>query len=682
MDAAIAQLESLSSSSSFTARDQAELTQLRVTKRALEASLQGPSPDPKRPRVTQSPPLDLVAAPGALPPPSVMTSQFLLQQGGSSARGVATCPVAMGFATLTATSEPSDEDLRAIHSVCDRRAYDALRQSAPVGPIRLVDCSRGSLVEYEDESVMEGSTVDTGQVFAFPMSPLFAWREDGPYAFNLSNWHMYELLEVIPNPALDVTQSASESFWLASCGTMFPPRLGVDVCFTQTGSHRLLLPNLPPSMVNPLNKEAFHRRRRALDDREASLSPRPRSSPSRLSRSRLPAGTYLDDSAYLSDDGADQKADAGCKALTDDDGIVRTFASPAARATRKDMKAYWRLMTDTKRLILLPDNCFDTSTWESAVDLFVDGDPPENCHPDRRSFFTARVLRETVVCTDPTLAFQARTLHWVTYDWLTLSIFHFLPNPVDFTTLDLAHGSDQSICAVLARAIEGWNLWMHAFFDHRYNQAFPQVLAWLRSENRDMLPLHSGYHLRFMIEGLFCSFHKAITAGGSPTRFDDITFQQPDAAWRLMLALDNDFVTKVVTRDPSPHPWFQRVLKARVILGCPISRNGGKSFTTPTNPPSQAPPTLAVPDALPPSSTTTKTPQPCPFHVAFLLQVSGSKGLAPPCKFQSACFNLHRPLKDFTVSAIEGGLGPVKVGPLREAILAALHDPANMSRFL
>jgi hypothetical protein len=150
----------------------------------------------------------------------------------------------------------------------------------------------------------------------------------------------------------------------------------------------------------------------------------------------------------------------------------------------------------------------------------------------------------------------------------------------------------------------------------------------------------------------------------------------------LMLALDNDFVTKVVTRDPSPHPWFQRVLKARVILGCPISRNGGKSFTTPTNPPSQAPPTLAVPDALPPSSTTTKTPQPCPFHVAFLLQVSGSKGLAPPCKFQSACFNLHRPLKDFTVSAIEGGLGPVKVGPLREAILAALHDPANMSRFL
>jgi hypothetical protein len=494
--------------------------------------------------VTKSPSLALAGTPRDLPPTSVVTSQFLLQQAGRSAGGTAMCAVAMAFATLTSTYEPSDEDLRAIHSVCDRRAYDPLRQSSSVGPIRLVDFSRGSIVEYEDESVMEGGTVNTGQVFAFPMSPIFTWHMEGPYAFPSSNWHMYELVEVIPNPVLDV--APSESFLLASCGTMFPPRPGVDVCFTQTGSHRLLLPNLPPSMVSPINSDAFRRRRLVWEDREAMLSPRSGSSPSRLSRSRLTAGTCLD-SAYLSDDGADNKADAGCKAWTDDD-------EKAARATCKEMKAYWRLMSDFKVVILLPDNCFDTTTWESAVNQFMCGNPPAGCHPDRRSFLMAWVLREALVCTNPTLALNARTLHWVSDDWLTLSIFHFLLNPGDLTAVDLAHSSDQQIRALFVRAIEGWNLWMHAFFDHRYDHAFPQVLAWLRTVNRDMLPLHSGYHLRLLIEGLFFSFHDAITTGESATRFDTINFKQYDTAWRLMLALDHEFVETVVTRDPSPHP--------------------------------------------------------------------------------------------------------------------------------
>jgi hypothetical protein len=447
----------------------------------------------------------------------------------------------------------------------------------------------------------------------------------------------------------------------------------------------VLLQNLPQCMVNMVNSDAFRRRRLEMEDGGSSFSSRSTSRPSRLSRSRLTAGTCLD-SAYLSDDGVDPKSDAGCKVLTDDDGRVRVFASAAARATRKDMKAYWRLMADTKIDILLPDNCFDTATWESAIAQYMIGHPPVGCHPDRKSFFMARVLRESLVCTDPTTALRARTLHWVADDWVTMSILYFLLNPGDLTGVDLARSSDQQICALLVRAIEGWNLWMHAFFDHRYNQAFPQVLGWLRTVNRDTLPLHSGYHLRYLVETLFYSFYNAITAGGSPTRFGDVNFSQPEAAWRLMLALDSEFVETVVVRDPSPHPWFQKELKARVILGCPISRNGGQ----PLPPPSSAlsavsappPPVVAVPAASPSVVPSTKSAHPCPFHVAFLLQVQMGKGPLPPCQYQSACYNVHRPLSEFTVSAIEGGMGSIKMSPLREAILAAVHDPANLHRFL
>jgi hypothetical protein len=290
--AAIAQLESRSLSSSFSAHDQAELLQLRAAKRALTASSSPLSPTPKRVRTSQSPAWHLSQTPEPLVPSSVAASNFVSQlQSAGSAGGLTPCATAQGFAALASTSEISAAELCAIQSVCDRPAYDSLRQSTPLGPIQLVECSRGSLFEFEGSSVLEGCTVNVGQVFAFPMSPLFTWTSTGPYAFPHSNWHMYELVEAIPNPVPD--SAPAESFLLASCSTMFPVRPGIDVCFAQSGSHRVLLQNLPQCMVSTVNSGVFRRRRLEMEDRDLSLSARSTPRSSRLSRSRLLDSRYV-----------------------------------------------------------------------------------------------------------------------------------------------------------------------------------------------------------------------------------------------------------------------------------------------------------------------------------------------------------------------------------------------------
>ena len=495
--------------------------------------------------------------------------------------------------------------------------------------------------------------IEKGSVIFAPLLPPSsdpAWLE---------YWVSYEVTKVTPRVGNEGTAIVS----LAFCAyDPSPPPLNHQN-FTHSHGPDLILQNLPSHLVVSLAPLAMSRSR--LPKRKSSSvtqgKPAPPSTPS--------AADYDDDE----EEGEDvaQKP----RLFKDNDGISRSYQPPHVASTKLVMTPHWRTMSLDRLAIMYPTNAgyiedLDRVFWVQYREI----PPSDVVDEDRRVMYKIARFDGANVSKKPLLTSRAAQWQWKSLDWSFLSIFDFVRTPVPLADLkrffdDCSEWPRELICS----AIEDWNSWASIRSSITFKDSWVNVRAWLRDTphlSDASMYHHDGLHARAMVEALFFRFYAAVSSPSSKTNYAGISFSSPGAAYELMVAMDIDFVSNVITMNVLPHYAFRhpRTVAAQII--------GNTTFfpaSVQTHPSTPSTPSTPVT-----SSSPLPSKIPCFYHLASLLDLPG----APGCRYASTCPHLHpTSLSDMTASAARESAALPKVNAgLSAQLVQAIQAQANSFR--
>ena len=178
---------------------------------------------------------------------------------------------------------------------------------------------------------------------------------------------------------------------------------------------------------------------------------------------------------------------------------------------------------------------------------------------------------------------------------------------------------------------------------------------------------HDGLHTRAIIEALFFRYYAAVSSPSTRTNYAGISFSSPGAAYDLMVAMDTDFVTSVITMNVLPHYAFRhpRTVADQIIGNTTFfpaaNQSHSSSPSTPTTPASSFSPV--------PVRTS------CVYHLSSLLNIPGYSG----CTYLGTCPHLHpNSLSELTMAgATESAMLPKVSARLSALLVDAIKSEAS-----
>jgi hypothetical protein len=265
---------------------------------------------------------------------------------------------------------------------------------------------------------------------------------------------------------------------------------------------------------------------------------------------------------------------------------------------------------------------------------------------------------------DPVIMPRARQLDWRRHDWEHLSLLHFLPNPNTEFTVDLERDRESPMRRFFHEAVIGWTTWMISLQNEKFDGCLPRLREWLLNPPAADVGKHVGLYLRYLLEDFFQELFAIVDVPNSHTKYGVVFSAHTDKALELLEALEDDFLTNRLHKDPFPHFTFMALLQDDPIKGCPPVDLFRPSTPAP-GPLPVANPTVAPPKPSPPKGM-------CLYHVARSLGCTTPTGSQYFCQFGADCKLLHSdPFAGSADAFLSTAKAQLRAGPMREDVLAA-----------
>jgi hypothetical protein len=340
------------------------------------------------------------------------------------------------------------------------------------------------------------------------------------------------------------------------------------------------------------------------------------------------------------------------------------------------MVTFWRGMGEYKRTQLVAgDQNPDKDKMVGYMRQFLNVESTEDLPAERATFYGINLIKGCKAVSDATIYGRALFLEWPEHDWVSMNVLFFLENPQVERNAKFRDNTNSDVREVLNQAITRWTRWMTVHFDQDYQHRLVNLRHWLKQPPFGPNHKHDGLHLLFMVNNLLSSWCYMLTQGASSTRFAGISFTDsttpaPGTAFRLLDALEEEFLTSHATDDPYPHRAFREWLKSNTIVGYPVENTLPPPATKSMAPPAEkaySPPTTSAPPT--PPGATAKV---CPFHAAFVWNCVSSAGTAKPCRYGTSCAHLHIDPRTISLAEVSAAcISLLRPGKFTDSILAA-----------